>query len=193
MSTKRLFLVVLAVVTGCQCRIIENLGGDSIILAAQEPPKTAELDPQLKLTRDALLDKGSSDQMRANAAAVMLLSDNLLAREILLDALKQTENDTVRKAVCKALIRAGTVQQTVRGAEDFIGPLLGVLAADNSATARLAAEATLIFDYYMLSEALDKLLNDSSTPLRARLTAIYALELHPDVRAAITLLRLVER
>jgi len=192
MSTKRLFLVVSALVIGCQCRIIENLGGDSIILAAQEPPKTAELDPQLELTRDALLDKGSSDQMRVNAAAVMLLSDNLLAREILLDALKQTETDAVRKAVCKALIRAGTVQQTVSGVDDFIGPLLGVLAADNSATARLSAEATLIFDYDMISEPLDKLINDSSVPLNARLTAMYALELHPDVRAAITLLRLVD-
>ncbi len=192
MHAKRLFLVVSALVIGCQCRIIENLGGDSIILAAQEPPKTAELDPQLKLTKDALLDKGSSDQMRVNAAAVMLLSDNLLAREILLDALKQTENDAVRKAVCKALIRAGTVQQTISGVDDFIGPLLGVLAADNSATARLAAEATLIFDYDTISEPLDKLINDSSTPLSARLTAMYALELHPDVRAAIMLLRLVD-
>ncbi len=192
MSTKRLFFVVLALMTACQCWIIENLGGDSIILADQEPPKTAELDPQLKLTRDALLDKGSSDQMRVNAAAVMLLSDNLLAREILLDALKQTENDAVRKAVCKALIRAGTVQQAVSGVDDFVGPLLGALAADNSVTARLAAEATLIFDYDMISEPLDRLINDSSLPLNARLTAIYALELHPDVRAAITLLRLVD-
>ena len=192
MSTKRLFLVVSALVIGCQCRIIENLGGDSIVLAGQEPPKTAELDPQLKLTKDALLDKGSSDQMRVNAAAVMLLSDNLLAREILLDALRQTENDAVRKAVCKALIRAGTVQQTISGVDDFVGPLLGALAADNSVTARLAAEATLIFDYDMISEPLDRLINGSSVPLNARLTAIYALELHPDVRAAITLLRLVD-
>ncbi len=122
MSTKRLFFVVLALVTACPCRIIENLGGDSIILAAQEPPKAAELDPQLELTRDALLDKGSSDQMRVNAAAVMLLSDNLLAREILLDALKQTENDAVRKAVCKAALQR---RMLLEEAPDV--PLVGVV------------------------------------------------------------------
>jgi len=159
---------------------------------AKEPSEKVELDPQLKLTRDALFDKGSSDQMRINAASVMLLSENSLARQILLDALKQAENDAVRKAVCKALIRAGTGQETLNNVDDFVQPLLGVLVADNSATAKLAAEATLIFDYEHISEPLEQLIAKASLPLEARLNAIYALELHPDMRAAITLLTLVD-
>lgn len=191
MSTKRLYLVVLALVIGCQSPIIGSIARETSF-PAKEPSEKVELDPQLKLTRDALFDKGSSDQMRINAASVMLLSESSLARQILLDALKQAENDAVRKAVCKALIRARTGQETLNNVDDFVQPLLGVLVADNSATAKLAAEATLIFDYEHISEPLEQLIAKASLPLEARLNAIYALELHPDMRAAITLLTLVD-
>ncbi|MBL7153186.1 MAG: HEAT repeat domain-containing protein, partial [Phycisphaerae bacterium] len=192
MSTRRLHLVVLALVIVCQSPVITRLGPDGIALGAKELATTTELDPQLKLAKDALLDKASSDQMRINAAAVLLVSETSLARETLLDALKQIENDAVRNAVCKALIQAGAGKGTLDDVDDFIEPVLGVLAADNSATGRLAAEATLIFDYEQISEPLEKLINDASVPLKGRLIAIYALELHPDMRAAITLLELVE-
>jgi len=122
----------------------------------------------------------------------MLSSENPLARGIILDALKQTENDSVRKAICRALIEAGTGRGNVSEVDDFVQPLVGVLAADDPGTARLAAEATLIFEYEVVSEHLDKLIADSSLPLNTRLVAIYALELHPDMRAAIALLKLVD-
>ncbi|MBN2272245.1 MAG: HEAT repeat domain-containing protein [Sedimentisphaerales bacterium] len=161
-------------------------------VGAAESVKTAELDPQLTLFKGALLDKGSSDQIRINAAAVLLLSDNPLAREILLGALKQAENVAVWDAVCKALIQAGMERGTIGRADDFIEPLLGVMAAESSTTAKLAAEATLIFPYERISEQLDKIINDDSVPLKAKLIVIYALELHPDVGAAVALLRLVD-
>jgi HEAT repeat protein len=161
-------------------------------ISASNVAEPAELDPQLKLTKDALLDKGSSDQMRLNAAIVMLTGENPLAREILLDALKQTENRAVREALCKALIQTGIGKDAIEDVNDFTGPLLGVLAAENPKTARLAAEATLIFDYELISDRLDQLINDASVPLNVRLVAIYALELHPDMRAAIELLALVD-
>ncbi len=191
MSTKRLYLVILALVIGCQSPIIGSVARETSF-AAKESSEKVELDPQLELNKRVLLEKTSSDQMRINAATVMLLSENPPARQILLDALKQTENDAVRKAVCKALIQARTGQETLNNVDDFVQPLLGVLVADNSATAKLAAEATLIFDYEHISEPLEQLIANSSLPLEARLNAIYALELHPDMRAAITLLTLVD-
>jgi len=192
MSTKRLELGILALLIFCQSQVMTSLDREGIAFGAGEVSKSIELDPQLALFKGALLDKGSSDQMRVNAAAVMLRSENPLARSILLDALKQTENGAVRDAVCKSLIQAGMGDGTIVGVEDFISPLLDVLAADNSTTARLAAEATLVFGYAQISEQLDKLISDGSVPLNARLMAIYALELHPDVRAAVALLRLVD-
>jgi len=192
MSRKRLYVVVLVLVIGCQSHIAGSIGRNNRAFAAKEPSKTAELDPQLKLTKGVLLEKTSSEQMRINAAAVMLPSENVLAREILIDALNQTEEDAVRKAVCKALILARTGRETLSNIEDFIQPLLGVLAADKAETARLAAEATLIFDYEQIAGPLEELIIDASLPLNSRLSAIYALELHPDMRAAITLLKLVD-
>ncbi len=163
-----------------------------VVVGVAEPVKAAELDPQLTLFKGALLDKGSSDQMRVNAAAVMLQSDNPLAREIVLVALKQAENGAVRDAVCKALIQAGMERRAMSDVDDFIEPLLGAMAADSSTTAKLAAEATVVFPYERISEQLDTLINDDSAPLKAKLIAVYALELYPDVRAAIALLSLVD-
>lgn len=192
MSTRRLQLGILAFLIFCQSQVMPNLDRAGTAMGATEPAKGVELDPQLTLFKGALLDKGSSDQMRVNAATVMLLSENPLARSILLDALKQTENGAVRDAVCKALIQTGIGKGTIGDVEDFISPLLDVLAADNSSTGRLAAEATLIFGYSQISEQLDKLINDGSVPLNARLIGIYVLELHPDIQAAVALLRLVD-
>lgn len=192
MRANRLQLGILAFLVLCQSSGMVSLNRGGAVLGATEPAKAAELDPQLTLFKGALLDKGSSDQMRVNAAAVMLLSENPLAREILLDALKQTENGAVRDAVCKALIQAGMERGTIGHVDDFITPLLGVMAADSSTTAKLAAEATLIFSYERISEQLDMLINDDSVPLKAKLIAVYALELYPDVRAAAALLTLVD-
>lgn len=175
----------------CQSQIMRSPNPGGVAIGASDVAKAGEPDPQLKLTKDALLDKGSSDQMRVNAAVVMLSVENPLAREILLDALKQTENKAVLDAVCKALIhQAGIGKGTIEDVNDFTEPLLGILAVENPNTARLAAEATLIFGYEHISGRLDKLINDASVPLNARLVAIYALELHPDMRAAIELLTL---
>ena len=192
MHANRLQLGILAFLVLCQSPGMASLDRGGIGPGGAEPAKAAELDPQLTLFKGALLDKGSSDQMRVNAAAVMLLSENPRAREILLEALKQTENGAVRDAVCKALIQAGMERGTTGDVHDFIEPLLGAMSADSSTTAKLAAEATLIFSYGRISEQLDTLINDDFVPLKAKLIAVYALELYPDVRAAVALLALVD-
>jgi len=191
MSKKRPYFLNSVLIAG----FVLQLAGASWfgpLAAAKEPAEPTELDPQLKLTRDALLSKNSSDQMRINAASVMLLSKNPLAGRILLDALNQTENDAVRQAICRALIQAGARQEAIDNVGNFIKPLVGVLISAKPATAKLAAEATLIFEYDKIGNILELLVGDASLELGARLNAMYALELHPDMRAAIALLKLLD-
>ena len=184
---------MLLAVIGCQGL---GLGQDKAVSPGNgaKTGTEVELDPQLKLTKDALLDKGSSDQMRMNAAALLLANDAPAARKILIDALNQSTNGDARIAVCKALgqARASGHLEKVQNKEDFIEPLLGVLANGGSDIASLAAEATLIFDYAQISEHIDKLIEDAALPIKAKLNCVYALELRPDMRAAIRLLRLVD-
>jgi hypothetical protein len=137
MSAKRLYLVILTLAIGCQQASIAQ---EKQSVPAQSTPANAELDPQLKVNKDALLN-GSVD-----AASLMVQHADPKAREILLDALKQSDNSPARMAVCNALIRARVSKQAVKNDQDFIEPLLGVFDAKTDAEAQLAAEATLIFD-----------------------------------------------
>ena len=83
MSTKRLCLVILLFVIGCQQ---SDVGRRRPALPVDEAIAVAELGKQLKINKDALF-KGSSEQIRIDAAAVMLFSEDPPARQILLDAL----------------------------------------------------------------------------------------------------------
>ncbi|MHC4720855.1 MAG: hypothetical protein ACYSYT_10325, partial [Planctomycetota bacterium] len=142
---------------------------------------------QLKINRDALL-KGSSEQIRIDAATVMLFSEDPLAREILLDALNQSENIGARVAVCKALNQARSEQQSIKNKEDFIPPLFDILATEVDDSAKFAAEAILIFEYDQIAKRLEGMVTDPSLPAKARLNAIYALRLQPDMRAIFKLI-----
>jgi len=190
MSTKRLYLIILLLLIGCQQAGVSEdkpaLPGKS----AYGGPAKAELDKQLRIYKSTLME-GKSEQIRVDAATVMLFNEDPLARAMLLEALKQTENGAARVAVCKALSQTRVSQRPVSSKEDFIGPLREILTSENSAIAKLAAEATLIFEYEQVSEPLGKIATDSSLPAQARLNAIYALKLQPDVRAIFTLIELV--
>jgi len=184
MSTKRLYLIIILMLAiGCQQA---GIGQDKPAVPAKGTPAKAELDPQLKVNKEALL-KGSID-----AATVMLFHDNPLAREILLDALKQTKNSAARMAVCKALIQARASKQSVKNKDDFIEPLLGVLDTEIADEAQLAADATLIFEYEKIGESLENITTDASKPVKTRLNAIQALKRQPDMEATIRLIRLVD-
>jgi hypothetical protein len=152
----------------------------------QNTPATEQLDPQLKVNKDALLN-GSVD-----AATVMLFHDNPKAREILLDILKQNENSPARMAICRAMNQARVSKETFKNAQDFIEPLLGILDTENDAEAQLAAEATLIFDYGKIKEPLDKIFTDPNKPVTTKINAIHALKLRLDMKATIRLIELVD-
>jgi hypothetical protein len=183
MSAKSVNLVILMLVIGCQQA---GLAQEKTPLPIQSTSTSAELDPQLKVNKDALLN-GSVD-----AATVMLFHDDPKAREILIDALIQSENSPARMAVCKALIQARESKTAVKNDQDFIEPLLGVFETKNDAEAQLAVEATLIFEYDKIRGSLDKIFTDSNKPIKAKINAIRALKLRLDMMATIRLIELVD-
>lgn len=183
MDAKRVYLLILTLAIGCwQAGIAQEKPPVSV----QNTPANTELDPQLKVNKDALLN-GSVD-----AATVMLFHDDPKAREILLNVLKQNENSPARMAICNALIQARVSKKAVRNVQDFIGPLLGVLGSENDAEAQLAAQATLIFDYDKIKDSLDKIFADPNEPVNAKIHAIHALRLRLDMKATIRLIELVD-
>ena len=188
MSAKRLYPVILLLVIGCQQA---GISADNPAVLVNNAVAEAGLDKQLKINRDALL-KGTTEQIRIDAATIMLFSEDPLARKILLAVLKQSENSAARVAVCKALSRTRGTKEPVKQKDDFIQPLLDILTTEDSAVAQLAAEATLIFEYEQISEPLERLTTDTSLPAKARLNAIDALKLQPDMRAIFELMKLLD-
>jgi len=187
-SAKRLYLIMLLLVVGCQGA---GVGADKPDLSVEQAIAEPELGKQLKINRDTLL-KGTSEQIRIDAATVMLFSEEPLAREILLAVLKQSENSAARVAVCKALSQARAAQRPIKQKVDFIQPLLDILTTDDFVRAKLAAEATLIFEYEQISKLLEEVAIETSLPAKARLNAIYALKLQPDMRAIFKLIELLD-
>jgi len=198
MSAKRLYLgvpgrnkwrfwvvvVILLLVIGCQQA---EISPEEPAFPVDEAIAEAELSRQLKINREALL-KGTSEQIRIDSATVMLFSEDALARQILLDVLRQSENVAARVAVCKALSRARTEQKLVEDKENFIPPLFDILTTEVDESAKFAAEAILIFEYDQISKPLEGMVTDPSLSVKARLNAIYALRLQPDVRAIFKLI-----
>ncbi len=156
---------------------------------------TAEVEPQvneqLEIIKNALL-KGSSDDIRIKAAALLLVDPDPAARVVLLEALADVKNDAARTAVCRALTQGRSAQRVPANKADFIGPLMKMAAGTNSELARLAAEATLVFKYNEISPTIEILLADPNAAPGARLNAVYLLKLHPDVGAAIKLIQLID-
>lgn len=186
MGIRQLYIIViLLLATGCQQTIAADKSAP-----INEPSVENPADKQLEVNRDALL-KGSSEQIRIDAAIVMLLSEEPVARNILLDTLKQTENGAARIAVCKALIGAKASHKTIPDKEEFIQPILNILITGSSAEAGAAGEATLIFRYEQISKPLEKTASDPSLSRKARLNAIETLKIQPDMKATLKLVELL--
>jgi len=177
-----LFIVIFAIgslqVGICQ----DKLGGPN-----GGAPRTAELNTELKVFRDSLFGQGSVD-----AATVMLVHVDPNARVFLLNALKQNENSPARIAVCDALIWAREQKETIRNDQDFIEPLLDIFASENATEADSAVKATLVLGYEKISPSLEKLIKDTSKPLKTRANAIQALKLRRDMKATIRLIELID-
>ncbi len=188
MSSRRLFMVLLVLAIGCQQGSI----GEQQSEISSPPAAEAKLSTQLQVNKDALLNKGSSEQMRVNAASVILVGEEPSARAILIDALRQSENKAAQVAVCKALSLAVGKKERIKDKQDFLEPLIEILRTETDDVARPAAEALLIFEYSRISPELERMASDLAAPASARLNAIYALKLQPNVQATIKLLKLLD-
>jgi hypothetical protein len=183
MGAKRIYIVTLILAIGC---LQVGIAQEKSPVSTPNTQANGELDPQLKVNKDALLN-GSVD-----AATVMLFHNDPKARDILLDALKQSQNSPARMAVCKALIQARISKTAVKNAQDFIEPLLGLLDTQNDTEAQLAAQATLIFNYDNIIGPIDKIFKDPNKPVTAKINAVRALKLRMDIKATIRLIELID-
>jgi HEAT repeat protein len=189
MSSKRLFIALLVLAIGCQQG---SIGEQQPEAASGTAAAETKLSTQLQVNKDALLNEGSSEQMRVNAASVILVSEEPSARAILIDTLRQSENEAAQAAVCKALSLAVGKKEQIKDKQDFLDSLIDILRTKTDGVAKQAAEALLIFEYSRISPELEKMASDPATPVGARLNAIYALKLRPNVQATIKLLNLLD-
>ena len=151
----------------------------------------SNLTRQQKINRSSLFE-GANDQIRLDAAIELLLSEDKVARQVLIDGLKQSENIAAQSAICKALAQSRSWQTAVRNKSDFIEPLFNILLAQSDATAKFAAEAMLICEYKQLDSRLEKIVSDAGYDAQVRLHAIYALKLRPEKEAIFVLIKLSE-
>jgi HEAT repeat protein len=183
-----LLVLVLLVLAGCQQGATRV---DNAIVPTAEATPRGETDTQLKVNQESLL-RGATEDVRLDAATVMLFSDSTRARQILIDTLKQSENKQARMAVCRALTVSRETRRPVRNKNDFIEPLANVLKTEEGNPAKFAAEALLIFDYDTIANILEPMAKDESMPVKARLNAIYAMKVQLDIKAITRIAELVE-
>jgi len=185
---RQFYLVILLLLAGCQQGATKV--GNTAAPAAETLP-SGETDTQLKVNQESLL-RGATEDVRLDAATVMLFSDSTRARQVLIDTLKQSENKQARMAVCRALTVSRETRRPIRNKNDFIEPLANVLKTEEGNPAKFAAEALLIFDYDAIANVLEPMAKDESMPVKARLNAIYAMKMQLDIKAVTRIAELVE-
>ncbi len=188
MFTRRLYIAILLLAVGCQQAAVST---ESSAAEQKQPAQQTEADRQLRINQDALM-RGATEDIRVDAATIMLFSDSAEVRAVLIDVLRQPENTEARIAVCKALSQTRNQKEALRNKSDFIEPLVEVLRSEELPAARSAAEAALIFEYEDIAGGLELLATDGSAPVRARLNAIYALKLQLDIKAVSQLMDLLD-
>lgn len=190
---RRSYLVILLLLAGCEqgaTKRVENTNTPAPVPLAETLP-SGETDTQLKVNQEALL-RGATDDVRLDAATVMLFSDSASARRILIETLNQSENKPARMAVCRALTVSRETRRPIKNKNDFIEPLANILKTEEGNPAKFAAEALLIFDYDAIANVLEPMAKDESMPVKARLNAIYAMKVQLDIRAITRIAELVE-
>ncbi len=136
---------------------------------------------QLRIYRDALR-QGSSDSIRLDAAMGLLVRDDEISRQTLLETLSTPDNPAAQSAVCRALIKGRGVGAVSISKAYFI-PLVDAVKSTDSALARLAADALLMYDYQDAGTALAEIARSGDLEKQPRLNSIYALQIRPEVEA----------
>ena len=157
----------------------------------EKPIVTETSAREFRIYRDAL-QQGSTEDIRVDAAVVLLVQNDEQGRGALLSALSSEENPQARKAVCQALIKSRGLSQTIDSLEVFQEPLLAILQSGSVEEAKLAAEAMLLFDYADVAAPLDQILQNEELGSRVRMNAIYALHLRTEPTALRRLIKLLD-
>jgi len=182
-----LIILSVIIISGSNCSAQEEKAAAEVQAKAETPP-----DSQLEINRLSVLE-GKSEDIRIKAAGLILADESEAARKVLTDIMKDEKNQGARTAVSKALSRTRTEKQQIKNKADFIDPLISILVtSEDAGEVKVAAEAMLVFDYGQISAQLERTAGDKASPIKARLNAIYALKLQPDMRATIQIIRLVD-
>jgi len=150
-----------------------------------------ESERQLRLYSEALY-QGSSEDVRVDAAIGLLLRQDSEGREVLLRALRASDNPSARAAVCRALIRTRGLGASVIPADFFVQPLIEVLVGADESASRLAAEALLIYRFSDIEGPLTTVVKDSQQDIKVRLKGIYALQVRTEPQAFRLLIQLLD-
>ena len=175
-------VLTIAFIQGCQQEQVDSGADDAQI---------TDSETQLKINLEALL-RGATDEIRLDAAMVLLFNDNPRARQILIDTLRQAENKPAKIAVCRALVVSRETRRVVKDKKDFIVPLVDVLKTEDAATAKFAAEAALLYEYDEVADVLEPMARNAALGAKARINVINAMKMQLDIRAITRLTELTD-
>jgi HEAT repeat protein len=150
-----------------------------------------DINNQLKINRWTL-SNSTDEQIRVDTAKELLENPSAEARQILLDVLGSTENSGATSSVCKAISSFRSSAELIPNKQDFILPLMNILKGQNPETAKLAAQACLIFSFREIKNYLDPIFQNSQLSDVTRKSAVYALQIRPDKESVLQLIDLLE-
>ena len=151
------------------------------VAAKAKADAKAEAADEFRFVKTTLLN-GPTVQLRLDAAVALLYSKEKAARQILVETLAIKGNSPARQAICNTIINS---RQAIADKDDFRNPLLAILAESNGKDAELAAQATLIFEFSEIEDALTKMAVTVGNGRDVRLNALYALKLRPVEKQAV--------
>lgn len=146
---------------------------------------------QLRIYSETLL-QGSNGEVRVDAAVGLLVRKEKDSCRVLIAALESADNPGATEAVCRALIKSRGLGKAIAPADQFVKPLMTVLAGPNDSLARLAGEALLLYPFSEVREELKALVTDSQRETTMRLHGVYALQLRTETEALQILIHLLD-
>ncbi len=158
---------------------------------AENEGAAGDIGRQLSINERVLFND-PSEQARIDAAMLLLESEGVGERGILIKALGADDSPEARGAVCKALSNSRAESKKIANKGDFVRPLVDILVRQTGEAAKLAEGATLVFDYGEIAGALKEVTQSRTQTVSARVNAIGALQLQPDKRAMIDLIQLLD-
>ena len=141
-------------------------------------------DEQLQINK-AMLSSGSDQALQIAAAKQLLLSSDPDARSYLLEVINNPDETKSIQAISLALIQSGQWEEKPIDLIAFADPLLKAMSHPDEETARISAEATVIYSYLTVRERVVDLLESKETSTEYRLKLIYLLRLHISEKEAI--------